>query len=143
MTIGRPLRQHIRLKLGAMTKPLAALDACVADLVHSWGIDAASYAMRTRDVVPRGSPAEWVTNDDYPRRAQQNGEQALIEFRLSIDDAGKPTACHIQQAAQAPEINKVACDAMMRRAMFVPALDKDGKPMPSFFRGAFLFQIQG
>ena len=52
---------------------------------------------------------------------------------------GKPSACHIQQSASPPEFSKAVCDAMMRRAHFEPALDKDGKPVASYYRSSVIF----
>ena len=141
LTISKPLRQPLYLKIGSMTKPLAALDMCVTDLVKSWGVDADRYPSATRAVEPIG-PASWLADVEYPAAAQQKGAQALIAFRLSVDTSGRPTACHIQQSARPADFDEILCAALMRRARFKPALDKDKLPMPSFYRGMAFFRIQ-
>lgn len=142
LLVGPPLRQHVRLSFGSLRAPFAALDKCINELLVRWGIDPVQHATLTRPVAPKGSPANWVTNSDYPAAAQMRGAQGLVEFRLSVDAMGKPTACHIQQSTRPPEFDKTVCNLMMRRARFDPALDRNNQPVASFFRSTFAFMIQ-
>jgi TonB family protein len=141
LVIGRPLGKPVKFTLGSMRAPVAALDKCIDALTKSWGIDVARHATLSRRAQPTGNPATWLVSSDYPVGARFMGEQGIVNFRLSVDETGKPSACHIQQSSRPPEFDKAVCSAMMRRAHFIPALDEDGKPLASYFRGTAVFKM--
>ncbi len=141
LVIGRPLLRPVKLELGSMRAPVAALDKCLDDLLTRWGVDVARHASLSRHVMPLSDAMTWLTSSDYPSGARMMGEQGIVNFRLSVDETGKPSACHIQQSSRPPEFDDAVCKAMMRRARFTPALDKDGKPLASYFRGTVVFKI--
>ena len=124
-----------------MKAPFAALDKCMDELLVRWGVDVARHTTLFRRVVPVESPANWLKNSDYPESARFKGAQGIVNFRLSIDDVGKATACHIQQSTRPPEFDTAVCKALMRRARFKPALDKDEKPLASYYRGTVVFSM--
>jgi TonB family protein len=139
LTIGRPLRHPLVLEIGSMKGSFAALDKCIDNLLVTWGIDPAVNATLSRRPRPKNNPGRWITNEDYPSAARWRGAQGMVEFRLSVDATGKPSACYIQQSPRPPEFDAAVCNAMKRRASFDPALDKDGKPVASFFKSSVLF----
>ena len=139
--IGTPLRQPVRLETGPMQKPLAALNTCIDDLVTSWGIDVQKHKALSKTVTPIGSQGNWITTEDYPKAALSSGGQAFVYARLSIDETGKPTACHIQQSTQGKGFGDAVCAGLMRRAKFKPALDAESKPIASYFRKTVFFSI--
>ncbi len=140
LTIGSS-RRALRLALGSMRAPLAALEKCTDALLVKWGVDPIRYATLSRSVLPKGDPRYWLRNGDYPPEAIGKGAQGIVNFRLSVDETGKPTACFIQQSTRPPEFDKVVCKAIMRRAQFEPAFDKDGAPFKSFYRNSVVFVI--
>lgn len=137
--IGRPLRRPIKLKLGAMDKPFAALSTCIDELLTHWGIDVAKHKNLTMPVRPAGNPGRWVTPNDYPRGMLMKRKQAIVHFRLSVDENGKASACHIQQSTRPMAFDDAVCRALMRKAKFQPALDKDSEPIASYFRSTVVF----
>ncbi len=140
LVIGRPLSRPVTFALGSMRAPMAALGKCLDDLLTNWGIDVARHATLSRRAMPTGNPASWIVNSDYPISAVFRGAQGIVNFRLSIGADGRPTGCHIQQSSRPPEFDTTVCKAMMRRAHFTPALDKDGQPLASYFRGTVVFR---
>lgn len=121
------------LHMGPMSKALAALSTCTADLVKSWGLDPAQQATLSQRPKPTESPGVWIRSADYPTSALRGGKSASIAFRLTIDATGKPSSCKIQKATDSPEFIKHTCDLLMRRARFSPALDSQGAPVPSYY----------
>jgi len=140
MTLGPPSRS-MRFALGSMRAPFAALDKCITNLLVTWGVDPAVDATLSRRAAPTGNPAQWVTSEDYPQMAVRFGQQGMVAFRLSIDKNGAATACHIQQSSRPVEFDKLVCQALMRRARFQPALDKDGNAVASYYRSNVIFQL--
>ncbi len=141
LSIGKPLARPISLRLGAMDRPLAALATCVDELMTHWGIDVAKHQGLTRPVQPDGDPGQWVQANDYPSDMLWAGKQAYVHFRMGVDENGDPTACHIQHSIGGEAFDKAVCASLMKRAKFLPALDKAGKPIASFYLNAVNFQI--
>jgi Gram-negative bacterial TonB protein C-terminal len=139
IALGRPLPKPVRLATGSMRKPFEALDTCVNELMTHWGIDVARHATVVRGVTPVTSPGKWMTSSDYPLGMLVSGGRGIVNFRLSVGEDGKPIACHIQQSTRPKAFDDAVCAAMMRRARFYPALDKDAKPIASFYRSTVVF----
>lgn len=141
LTLTSPLRRPVRFALGSMQAPFAVLDKCIANLLTKWGIDTQRHANLSRRAEPTANPGSWLNSSDYPQIAIVKGVQGIVNFRLSVDASGAPTACHIQQSSRPQEFDKAVCAAMMRRARFAPALDQAGIALASFFRGTVVFKI--
>lgn len=137
--LGRPLRQPLRLRTGSMTPAFAAMDSCTDELLTHWGIDVVRHKARSRRAIPVESPGKWLKNEDYPPAMRQKGQPGIVEFRLTVDENGIPAACHIQQSTKPEGFDRTVCEKLMRRARFEPALDKDGKPMTSYYRNVVHF----
>ena len=139
LTILRPLRKPVQLSLGSMKAPFSAMNKCIDNLLTFWGIDTKRHAKRSKRVIAQGNPSQWITSNDYPLRILQKGQPALIAFRLSVDETGKPSACHIQKSIGGKEFDDASCKALMKRAKFQPALDAVSKPMASYYIGRIIF----
>ncbi len=140
LIIDRPLSRPVKFALGSMRAPIAALDKCLDSLMSNWGIDVARHSTLSRRTMPTGNPSSWIVSGDYPLSAMFRGAQGIVNFRLSVDAEGKPTGCHVQQSSRPPEFDTTVCKALMRRARFTPALDKDRQPLASYFRGTVVFK---
>ena len=122
-----------RLETGRLDRPLAKLRECQTDLIKYWGYDPVVQAQLTRAPVPIGSPGRWAGPMDFPREALGNGSNGRVKFRLDIDATGAAKSCAVLEQTKPVEFGKVTCDILVRRGKFEPALDKDGKPVGSFW----------
>lgn len=138
--VGGAIRRPFRLETGSLGPPLAALRKCTDELLEHWGIDVAKHASLTREATPTSRPGTWVSSADYPFAMAAVGKRAIVQFRLSIDPAGTPTACHIQQSTRPKEFDDAVCSAVIRRAKFDPALDADGNPIASYWLSSVIFE---
>ncbi|WP_373490162.1 TonB family protein [Parasphingorhabdus sp.] len=141
LTIGRPLSQPVTLKLGAMDKPLAALSECQDELMTHWGIDVEKHRNLSSLASPEGNPGRWVNANDYPSGMLARGKEAIVHFRMSVDENGDATDCHIQQSTRPKEFDEVVCRSMMKRAKFSPAIDHKGSPIASYYRNTVRFKL--
>jgi TonB family protein len=141
LRVGKMDKGQITFALGSMKAPFAALNTCLENLLGTWGVDPAKQKTASQSVKPLSSPENWLTWEDYPMDELSAGAQALVNFRLSVDATGKPTACHIQQSTRSRSFDTTVCSAMMRRAKFKPALDADGKPFASYYRNRVIFTM--
>jgi hypothetical protein len=133
-------RRQLVLKLGSLDKPMAALNACVDELTTHWGIDVEAHKSLTRkadainlDEVPRMM--------SYPPAMLSKNMPGVVNFRLDVDETGKITACHIQMPLSDPVFEKSSCADLQHALEFEPALDKDGKPIASYWVNKVVFQI--
>jgi hypothetical protein len=118
---------------GPLDKPFDALRKCTDDLVASWGLDPKQQATLTKHPEPKSEPTTWLRFADYPASMLFNGKQALVNFRLSVDAQGTPTACEVQRSYNDQTFDQVTCAILMRRARFSPALDVQGRAVPSYY----------
>lgn len=139
--VTRAIRQPFILETGSLGAPLAALEKCTDELLDHWGIDVAKHASLSRKVRPLSNPGYWVTSRDYPTQMWMTGKRAIVQFRLDVDAAGKPTACHIQQSTRPKAFDDAVCGAIMRNARFEPALDAAGNPIASYWLNAVNFHL--
>jgi protein TonB len=94
-----------------------------------------------KPAAPKGRPGEWASDNDYPTRALQLGQEGVTGFRLSVGSDGKVSACDITRSSGSPELDKTTCDLMRRRARFNPATDGDGNPTTGSYSSTVRWQI--
>ena len=119
--------------VGPMGKAFEALRKCTDNLVSTWGLDPKQQAQLTKRPTPLANPASWVRSGDYPTAMLNLGKQALVNFRLSVDAQGIPTACEVQRSYNDKKFDEATCAILMRRARFSPALDSEEKPVASYY----------
>ncbi len=141
MDIGQFKNPSIRLQLGSMEKPLAALSKCTEGLLRNWGVDIVKHATLNKKAVPLKSPANWLVPADYPQKMLQQGQRGVLYVRLSVDETGLPSQCHIQLSTRPQEFEEAVCNGLKRRARFSPALDADGKPIASYWQSGIVFDM--
>lgn len=141
LSVGWRGSERFRLATGNMAAPLKALRTCTDELVTHWGIDVERHRQLSRRPMPRSNPGRWLTSSDYPLGALSSGKQALVRFRLMVDEEGKPTACRIQHSIGDEAFDRVSCERLMARASFQPGLDGEGRPLASYYVNAVRFMI--
>lgn len=129
------------LETGPMDLALDALRKCSWDMVAKWGLDVEQQKRLTRRPTPTRSWSTWFDHRDYPREMLRRGIQAIVNFRVLVDGTGKPTSCHVQTSSQPQEFDVMVCRSVMKRARFEPALDADGRPVPSYWRQTVNYRI--
>jgi TonB family protein len=129
--IGR--KKAFRVEFGPLSKPMAQLRTCQADLLKSWGYDPVVQTTLATPVKPANSPASWLRDNDYPSGAVAAGQNGVVQFRLDVDAEGKVHGCHVLARTSPDVFADTTCRNVTRRARLKPALDLDGKPVRSFF----------
>jgi hypothetical protein len=131
-------KQRIRIKLGTMDKPLAAMRTCVDDLLTSWGLDPARQKQLTRVALPKPSTVKKVQRR-YPSRMLLSGTNAYVPVRVMVDAQGNATACVVQVESVQEEFKDAVCDGLKSR--YDPALDATGNPVASVYHSAVIYLI--
>lgn len=91
--------------------------------------------------TPKGSPGLWVRESDYPSRMVRVGIEGKTGFRLSIDGAGRVTGCEVTSSSGAEELDRAACAALRKRAIFKGATGADGQPVDSTFASTIVRRL--
>lgn len=131
--LSRGTRRTFTLLTGKLDKPFAAMDACLDDLVASWGFDPAKLRTLTAWPKPKSNPGSWVTAQDFPYAMIHQGKSGIVQFRLDVDSNGKPQKCAVQAAFTDPTFEKATCDSLLKRARFEPAKDASGVNVPAYW----------
>jgi len=84
--------------------------------------------------TPRNSPADWITDEDYPGSSLRNNEQGVVGFALAIDATGVVTGCTITLSSGWTALDAATCRLLQQRARFNPAKDRDGEAIADSFR---------
>ncbi len=134
----RSQSREITLDLGRLDAPIKALQDCVAELVTHWGIDVEAHRTLTRQAMPVNYH-QGVRMIDYPPKMSVRRMPGLVNIRLAIDDTGKITGCRIQMPLSDPEFAESSCADIQHAFEFVPALDKDGRPIASYWVTKVIF----
>lgn len=132
---------EVMLNTGPLDIAFEALNNCSASLITEWGLDLEQHMTMTRPPIWTNQKA--ITRRiiaNYPTTALRKGEQAIVNMRVNIDEAGAVTQCTIGKTTDTNYLNSPACGPM-QKAEFKPALDKDGKPMPSYYRTSITYVI--
>jgi periplasmic protein TonB len=92
-------------------------------------------------MTPRGSPASWATNDDYPPASIRNEEQGTTGFSVVIGPDGRVTSCSITSSSGSSTLDDTTCKLVTRRARFTPGKDSGGNPVGGVFASRVRWQI--
>jgi hypothetical protein len=132
--------RDLALHVGPLGEPIAALQQCVDELVTHWDIDVEAHKTLSRSALPVNL-REVPRMMDYPPKMLQQGMPGLVNVRLDIDEAGGIGACHIQMPLSDPAFEASSCADIQHALEFEPALDKDGKPIASYWTTTVGFQM--
>jgi hypothetical protein len=133
-------RHTVSIELGPMEKPIQALQACVDELMHEWGVDPEHPFGVSRAATPTNNPGQWLTTDDYPSEMLRQFRTGIVRFRLVVNEQGQVDHCYVAVDKPGP-FEDVVCKAIGKRARFEPALDEAGKPMKALFSNSVRFSI--
>jgi hypothetical protein len=140
ITLSGAFPQTLTLQFGPLDKPIAALNQCINELMTHWGIDVEAHKSLTRQAAPINLP-DASKMVDYPPKMLRQGMPGLVNVRLAIDERGRITACHIQMPLSDAAFEESSCADIEHALEFDPALDKDGKPIASYWVTRVIFQI--
>lgn len=90
---------------------------------------------------PLGSPAQWISDADYPAPDLRMGHAGRVGFTLDVTAAGRVTSCTVTVTSGYPSLDVATCNLLIRRARFQPGADGTGQPSSGTYSGAVRWQI--
>ncbi|QZD90751.1 energy transducer TonB [Qipengyuania aurantiaca] len=144
LTVSQRGRTPVRLRLGSLEGPLAALNVCMENLVEFWGFDLEEQ--RRIASPPEVSNMPQVTREvaeHYPNSALRRGAQADFHIRMTIDTQGQIENCVLlsQTVADKFELGGHPCTSFERYARIEPARDKTGQPIRAYLTNRIVYRI--
>lgn len=97
--------------------------------------------LANRPAISLGSPAAWVTPDDYPPGALHRGEQGTVQVSFVVDMHGIATQCRVTGTSGFRSLDDATCQLIERRARYTPARDRQGRAIESPKTLRFRWQI--
>lgn len=127
------------LQTGPMIKAMAALRQCTDDLVRKWGLEPAIQAGLTRRAFPVNQ-AVWASSiiNAFPPAGMQGSGR--VHVRVFVNKKGMPTGCGVHHTFDNTKFLDSACEIIIGKARFQPALDKNGEPVDSYYSTAIFFK---
>jgi TonB family protein len=127
---------HEDLALTGIASARAPLDVCVSRLLASWGFSAEQQSRLAS--FPHADELN-IDGSDYPANAAARGAIGKVHGYLEVSSAGVASDCHVVVSSGWPDLDTKACELMVSRPKFKPAVDKNGAPMtaPYYFQFSF------
>lgn len=91
--------------------------------------------------LPKGSPANWVTTNDYPTAALREHRGGRVSFELKVSAEGNVSACDITASSGSTDLDVATCAMFTRRARFTPATDANGGPIEGTWSSSMNWSI--
>src|SRR5690606_7015651 len=133
------LTSPVRIEMGSLRAPIAALQACTDDLLQVWGLDVEKHRTMTSAVVLNPDPNGVLPQGTIPFSEFGKFGGGANEVRVLVSAEGKPTSCAIYSPSLSPSLNERICSLVMEKATFQPAKDADGHAMASYWMGSPMF----
>jgi len=140
ITLRGAFGERLMVPLGKFDEPIGALHACIDELMTHWNIDVEAHRSLSRSAQPIDF-ADSASMVDYPPKMLRERLPGLVNVRLSIDETGKITDCHIQMPLTDPAFEESSCADIQHAFEFEPALDKDGNPIASYWTTVVYFRF--
>jgi TonB family protein len=128
-TFDRQVKQPdpIALAPGALDQVTKVLKECEDDLMKSWGYDPQVMNGVKTPPIPVNAP-KWFTVKDFPTKAEAK-DTATPSVRFTVGADGAVSNCAIVDTSGSKMFDDKACELVMTKAKYTPAVGADGKPV--------------
>lgn len=104
---------------------------CIAELrergAQDDGVDGGYKRQKPlQRLMPKNNPATWVTSGDYPMI--HHPVEGTTSFSVDATFSGRVRTCTVTESSGSVDMDRATCKLISRRARFIPATDKDGRP---------------
>jgi TonB family protein len=91
---------------------------------------------------PCGTMRQWFRDTEYPPEAWDHQKSGLTRVRGTIGIDGRVSDCVILQGSGSLSLDETTCRLVRERAIFMPARDAKGSPVPSRFVGGVDWRLE-
>ena len=141
LRLSESIRKPIKLETGPMAAPLGFLRGCAEQLGIALARASRSAGGKSKPPRPLGEEM-WLTAADYPQYLIRAEMEGRVEFRLTVNEKGRPSDCHVRAADRPQLFDDAVCLGLMKRARFRAALNTEGTPTASYFYSSVRFRMR-
>lgn len=141
ITIALGKHEPMTFNLPDRVKAFAVLDKCQKLLLKSLGIESTAVAQIVSPPVPKGDTRDWFGGDIYPSSSLINGTQGNTSVLLTITAKGRVEKCDPFGHSGDPTLDLQTCATYKRHGVFIPARNKDGRPVIGYFSATTRWRI--
>jgi TonB family protein len=108
-----------------------ALRDCNDALLRNWRVDPVAMAALQRLPRPAVQHGElrWINDRDYPPDALRAGISGTVTYRFTVEVDGRVSDCTTVVSSGNLSLDNKACQVLLERGRFEPALGPDGRPV--------------
>jgi hypothetical protein len=133
LSIEEGFDRNVALATGEMHEPMEALRVCMSDLYGSWGVDLEAHEnlaepLRAQNGAQIARQVRHLVPDVYLRTDTDLPAVA----RAVVGSDGRVKRCHVDLADWPEQVSAGICDLVTREARFLPARDRNGRPIASY-----------
>ena len=90
---------------------------------------------------PSPRTGNWISNNDYPRRALIDGAEGSVSYRLVVGTSGRVASCELTRPTGNRALDDATCRLLTSRAQFEPATDETGAKVMGTYTGSVRWEI--
>ena len=132
--------EKIVLPMEYLKDAVGLLNRCTRELVDSWGFDLEAHQVLTRRVELTNG-GDIGRNINYPVNPMRRGYESTVRFRTIVAADGSIEDCIVQAETIPKDFGAEVCRAVREKAEFLPALDRTGTPIRSYYTTLVRFQL--
>lgn len=134
----RTANNEIELQTGPLGEVMKVMAACRDDLRKYWHIGPDSENQIKDRVKPVKPLIRYFSSDDYPSQAVVDVASGTSSIVMLIDEKGTIQDCMVDGTSGIATLDAMTCIVLTKRAKFVPAIGRDGKPV----RDAYMQRVR-
>ncbi|XUU61335.1 energy transducer TonB [Erythrobacter sp. HA6-11] len=134
LTLGGSVRQPVTLELEGFAEAYASLSACSSVLSNRFGVHSNEPDYAGTGPKPRFQE-RWArrVRQSYPLHMYEKGLGGRVAIELAVDTQGRATNCTVTGYVGPASFNEIVCLILIQHAMFDPATDAEGSPVPAYY----------
>lgn len=129
---------HWDIPTGGSAVLAGAIRSCEDDVLQSFKIDPKEV-----ENLPYPDPGKthWITANDYPAEAIRSHQQGDVTIVWRIESNGEVHDCRVVESSGSRSLDTTSCNLILRRARYLPAIDRSGRPVAAWDRLTFHWKI--
>jgi TonB family protein len=133
LTIRIGARRLAEIPIPQAAAATRALRDCNDALLRNWRVDPVAMAALQRLPRPAVQHGElrWINDRDYPPDALRAGISGMVTYRFTVEVGGRVSDCTTVVSSGNLSLDNKACQVLLERGRFEPALGTDGRPVPA------------
>jgi TonB family protein len=107
----------------------SALGECRKSRLAGFGVDPEDFGRFVTPPKAIAGKESTISQSDYPADARKTRQAGIVSILYSMEPSGTIGRCIVTGSSGVPSLDAATCDSLVKRTLFRPALDENGKPV--------------